>query len=134
MKLMGKTVQGLLGVMFLGSGASKLAGSNEMVDDFDRFRYPQWFRVVTGAVEVGGALGLLLGLFRPLLTPLAGFLLSVTMTGAVVTHVRIKDPVKKSVPPAVLLGLALFVTVTGRKEGARASDSKRIKPGKKPSP
>ena len=109
--------------MFLGSGASKLAGSNEMVDDFDRFRYPQWFRVVTGAAEVGGALGLLLGLFRPLLTPLAGLLLSATMTGAVATHIRIKDPAKKTALPAVLLGLAVFVAVTGRKR-ARGSNSR----------
>ena len=118
MRLISKFVQGLLGLVFLGSGGSKLAGTNEMVDDFDRYRYPQWFRVVTGAVEVGGALGLLLGFFRPALTPLAGLLLGATMTGALATHARVKDPAAKGVMPGVLLGLATFVTLSRRRARA----------------
>ena len=111
-----RIIQGLLGIVFLGSGGSKLAGTNEMVDDFDRFRYPQPFRVVTGTVEVGGALGLLVGLFRPALTPLAGALLSATMTGAVATHLKVKDPVDKVATPAVLLVLLALMSVTRRRE------------------
>ncbi len=95
MGLISKFVQGLLGLVFLGSGGSKLAGTHEMVDDFDRHRYPQWFRVVTGAVEVGGALGLLLGFFRPALTPLVGLLLGATMTGVLATHAKVKTPRQK---------------------------------------
>lgn len=128
MKHIGKILQALLSLVFLGSGASKLASANEMVDDFDRFRYPQWFRVVTGAAEIGSALGLFAGLFRPLFTPIAGLLLSAMMTGALATHKRIKDPAKKKVPPAVLLGLAVFVTVTGRKmQKGKARAPKRLK-------
>ena len=104
-----RILQTLLGLMFLGSGGSKLAGANDMVDDFDRFRYPQWFRVVTGAVEVGGALGLLLGFARPALTPFAGALLGATMMGAVATHVKVEDPAGKVATPAVLLGLLTLV-------------------------
>ena len=85
-----------------------------MVDDFDRFRYPQWFRVVTGAAEVGGALGLLLGFFRPALTPLAGLLLGATMTGALATHAKVKDPAKNYAAPAALLGLVGFVALSRR--------------------
>ena len=124
MKVIVKLVQGLLGLAFLGSGSSKLVGTGEMVDDFDRFRYPQWFRVVTGAAEVGGALGLLLGFFRPALIPLAGLLLGATMTGALATHAKVKDPKKKYTAPAALLGLTAFVTLWRR--GAR--DDARQKP------
>ena len=116
MKLTLNILQGLLGAMFLGSGGSKLAGAPDMVDDFDRFRYPQPFRVVTGAVEVGGALGLLLGFACPALTPLAGLLLGATMTGAVATHKKVEDPTSKVVTPAVLLGLLAFVSVARQKE------------------
>ena len=114
-----RILQTLLGLMFLGSGGSKLAGAPDMVDDFDRFRYPQWFRVVTGAVEVGGALGLLLGFARPALTPLVGALLGATMTGAVATHKRIEDPAGKVMTPAVLLGLLTFVGVMRQRELSR---------------
>ena len=111
-----RILQTLLGLMFLGSGGSKLAGAPDMVDDFDRFRYPQWFRVITGAVEVGGALGLLLGFARPALAPLAGALLAVTMTGAVVTHAKVEDPAGKVATPAALLGLLTLVSVARQKE------------------
>ncbi len=120
-----RILQTLLGLMFLGSGGSKLAGANDMVDDFDRFRYPQWFRVVTGAVEVGGALGLLLGFVRPALTPLASVLLSATMTGAVATHAKINDPANKVMTPAVLLALLAFVGIAHKRELATGSERKR---------
>ena len=111
-----RIIQSLLGLMFLGSGGSKLVGANDMVDDFDRFRYPQWFRVVTGAVEVGGALGLLLGFARPALTPLASALLGATMMGAVATHVRVSDPANKVMTPAVLLALLALVGIAHKRE------------------
>lgn len=111
-----RILQGLLGLVFLGSGGSKLAGSADMVDDFDRFHYPQWFRVVTGAVEVSGALGLLLGLFRPALAPLAGLLLGATMTGALATHAKVKDPNDKFAPPTLLLILVALVSVARQRE------------------
>ena len=119
------TLQTLLGLMFLGSGGSKLAGANDMVDDFDRFRYPQWFRFVTGAVEVGGALGLLLGFARPALTPLASVLLSATMTGAVATHARVSDPVSKAATPTVLLALLVFVGTTRQRQRKNGSERRR---------
>ncbi len=125
MKWILNTLQTLLGLMFLGSGGSKLADANDMVDDFDRFRYPQWFRVVTGAVEVGGALGFLLGFFRPALTPLAGLLLGATMTGAVATHIRVSDPAPKVATPAVLLTLLAFFSITRQRELANGSERKR---------
>ena len=126
MKLISKIVQGLLGFVFLGSGGSKLVGNNEMVDDFDRYRYPEWFRVATGAVEVGGALGLLLGIFRPALTPLAGLLLGATMTGALATHAKVKDPAANGVTPGVLLGLATFVTLS-RREALTEAKTNQVK-------
>lgn len=120
-----RIIQSLLGLMFLGSGSSKLAGANDMVDDFDRFRYPQWFRVVTGAVEVGGALGLLLGFARPVLTPLTSALLGATMIGAAATHARVEDPAREVATPAVLLALLAFVSIMRQRELANGSERKR---------
>jgi uncharacterized membrane protein YphA (DoxX/SURF4 family) len=115
-KILKKTLHVLLGIAFLGAGGQKLAGATQMVDEFDRYRYPQWFRLVTGAVELGGAAGLLLGLVRPTLVPLAGLLLVPTMLGAIATHIRINDPTSKMAPPAVLLALTIVVLVIHEKE------------------
>lgn len=102
-------LQILLGLAFLGAGGSKLAGSQQMVEMFEHFRYPRWFMYFTGVVEVTGALGVLIGIFVPILALLGGLLLIATMIGALITHVRVKDPASRMAPPAVLLVLAVIV-------------------------
>lgn len=106
MKHATKIPQILLAPAFLGAGGQKLAGTDPMVEEFDRYGYPQWFRIFTGAVEITGALGMLVGLFRPALTTPAALLLSATMAGALATHVRLGDPAKNLAPPAALLMLS----------------------------
>lgn len=44
-------IQGLLGVAAIAAGGTKLIGADMHVENFDRFSYPQWFRLVVGAVE-----------------------------------------------------------------------------------
>src|SRR2546426_8844203 len=51
-------VQGLLAAAFLAAGGAKLAGVPMMVQIFDQIGMGQWFRIVTGLVEVIGAVAL----------------------------------------------------------------------------
>ena len=53
-------LQGLVAAAFLAAGSAKLAGIPFMVDLFQQIGLGQWFRVVTGAVEVTGAVALLI--------------------------------------------------------------------------
>src|SRR5437763_3826504 len=69
--------------MFLMAGFSKLSGNAQMVGLFDAIGLGQWFRYVTGSVEVVGAVLLLI----PRLSGLGALLLVGTMLGAVATHV-----------------------------------------------
>ena len=101
----------VLGLAFLGAGGQKLAGSKQMVEMFDHFGYPRWFMYFTGVVEVVGALGVLAGIFVPVLAFLGALLLGATMIGALFTHVRVGDPASRMAPPAVLLVLAIVVIV-----------------------
>jgi uncharacterized membrane protein YphA (DoxX/SURF4 family) len=102
-------LQVVLGLAFLGTGGSKLGGAQQMKDDFDRFGYPRWFMLVTGAIEVVAALGVLAGIFVPVLAVLGVLLIAAVMVGAIATHVRMKDPGSKIAPPAVLLTLAVIL-------------------------
>ena len=68
--------------LFLMAGGSKLSGAPDMVALFDAVGIGQWFRYVTGAIEVGSALMLLI----PSLAAYGSLLLVATMTGAVLTH------------------------------------------------
>ena len=85
--------------LFLLAGGSKLAGAATMVALFDAIGVGQWFRYVTGFIEVTGAVALLV----PALAPFGALLLALTMVGAITTHLFIVggSPV---VPVFLLLG------------------------------
>lgn len=109
--LVGDGLQGLLGLVFAVSGAVKLVGVDEMVENFERWGYPQWFRLVTGLVEVTGALVLVGGLVVPVATAIGGAVLGVTMLGAIYTHVHVDDPLSETAKPATLLVVVAVVVV-----------------------
>jgi len=94
----------LLALAFGAAGLAKLAGVPQMVQVFDAIGFGQWFRYVTGAVEVGGALLLL----APATGFIGGLLLTVTMAGAVATHLVL---IGGNPAPAIVLALlSAFVT------------------------
>lgn len=92
-------LRALLTLAFVGAGAAKLAGVEMMVATFDAIGFGQWFRYVTGAIEVGAAVLLWL----PRKQVLAAALLGATMVGAVLAHVLVLVAVEGL--PAVILGL-----------------------------
>jgi uncharacterized membrane protein YphA (DoxX/SURF4 family) len=89
-------LQGLLAAAFLAAGGAKLIGVPMMVELFDQIGMGQWFRIVTGLVEVAGALALL----APGCAALGAAWLATTMFFAVLTHVFI---LHTSAMPALIL-------------------------------
>ena len=75
----------IVSVIFIIAGSAKLAGMPQMIQVFDSIALGQWFRYVTGAIEVGGGLLVL----APKTTSYGAGLLSCTMIGAVLTHLFI---------------------------------------------
>jgi uncharacterized membrane protein YphA (DoxX/SURF4 family) len=107
------TLQILLAAAFLAAGLSKLAGVPMMVDLFDRIGVGQWFRYVTGLVEIGGAVLLLV----PGLAGAGAAFLAATMAGAVLAHLAILG----DSPAAALVLLALNLVVLAlRREQVQA--------------
>lgn len=111
-------VAGLLAVAFLGAGLMKLvqpkaklqASGMGWVEDFS----PNAVKVI-GAVEVLGALGLVLPAafdVAPVLVPVAATGLFLLMAGAVVTHVRRRE--LDTVAPSAVLGLLSLVVAVLR--------------------
>jgi putative oxidoreductase len=85
--------------MFLMAGGMKLAGAPPMVGLFDAIGIGQWFRYVTGTIEVASALALLV----PSLAPFGAVLLVPTMLGAIATHLFIVGG-SPAVPIILLIG------------------------------
>ena len=88
----------LVSVAFLGAGLSKLAGVEMMVNTYKEIGFGQWFRYLTGVIEVGSVILLWLGSKQVF----GAVLLVCTMLGAVLTHYFILGP---SAVPAIVLGL-----------------------------
>jgi uncharacterized membrane protein YphA (DoxX/SURF4 family) len=96
--------------MFLMAGGSKLLGAPAMVALFNAIGIGQWFRYVTGLIEVGSALALL----TPRIAAFGALALVPTMIGAILAQLFI---VRGSpVPPAVLLVGAALVLWARRNE------------------
>lgn len=107
-------VQIVLGLFFTPEGVIKWTHVGPSTARFTHFRYPQWFRIVTGVVEVLVGVGLLVGIWVPRIAALAACVLVVEMVIAIYSHlVRGKDAfVPDVVPAAVFLVLAIFVLAT----------------------
>jgi uncharacterized membrane protein YphA (DoxX/SURF4 family) len=106
-------LQGLLALAFVGAASGKLLGKPEMVALFDAIGIGQWFRYVTGLLEVTGALLIVV----PRTKFFGAALLCVIMVGAVLTHVFILHNAPTAA--AVLLVLAGFVAWARRGEATR---------------
>ena len=104
-------IQVVLGLLFVGIGSMTIAGRKMFVENFRRFGYPQWFRIVTGSLEVLGGLGLLIGIWLPWLAALASTGLTLVMLGAVFTQVRTRESWQKIVFPLVVGALVVVVAV-----------------------
>jgi uncharacterized membrane protein YphA (DoxX/SURF4 family) len=95
--------------IFLFAGSLKLLGSAPMVTVFKTIGIGQWFRYVTGGIEVVSAVLLLI----PGLAAFGAALMVCTMIGAVLTHLTIVHT-SPAVPLVLLIGCA--VILWGRRE------------------
>ncbi len=94
------TLSGLVALAFAFVGGGKLAGTAQMVELFDKVGLGQWFRYLTGLLEVAGGIGLLI----PRYAFYAAILLVIVMIGAIITHLAIVGG--SPAPAASLLALS----------------------------
>lgn len=97
----------VLALMFLGAGASKIFGEPAMVTMFADIGAGQWLRYLVGALEIAGAVGVLV----PRLSALAATGLALLMVGATATNLTVLGAPPWS--PLVLLVLAALVAWAG---------------------
>src|SRR5215831_12870062 len=72
-----------LGLAFIFFGGIKLVGNPGMVEEFARIGIGQWFRFITGFLEVSGAIGLLI----PRVRFWAALQIACVMAGATFTNI-----------------------------------------------
>jgi putative oxidoreductase len=96
----------LLAATFVAAGSAKLTGAPAMVQIFDAVGIGQWFRILTGVVEISGAILLIV----PATVGFGGALMATTMAGAVATHLlRIGGNPAPAIILLLLCSLVLWV-------------------------
>jgi putative oxidoreductase len=110
MSILKKAERAALALAFAGAATAKLRKNEMMAEDFRRFGYPPWFMNATAAAEATGAAGMLAGTILSAAPKPAGVLLAGIMVGALASHLRAKDPPRRLIPPAALLGLIAAAT------------------------
>ena len=100
-------IKAVLTLAFGAAGLAKLAGAEMMVQTFDAVGMGQWFRYVTGAIELGSAILL----WVPGFAAYAAGLLMCAMVGALIAHATVLSAMGLGAGvPALVLG-ALAATV-----------------------
>jgi putative oxidoreductase len=100
----------LMAALFAFAGINKLFGlQQEVVDQFARIGAGVWFRYFVGAIELVGAVGLLV----PRLSAPAAIWLACIMAGAVIAHLTVLPPMAVALVPATL-GVVFLLIARGR--------------------
>lgn len=102
-------LQSLLALMFLMAAFGKITGSKMHVEGFEKWRLPQWFRIVTGIVELVGAAALIVGYWDASWVAAGALLLGITGIGGIITHLRVKDSFKDTFMILLLAVIAIVL-------------------------
>lgn len=104
----------LSSLLFICYGAACL-WSSSMIEEFERLNLAR-FRVLTGLLEIAGALGLAAGFFIPALRVLAAVGLGLLMTLAVIQRIRQRDSFPNMLQALVLAVITIWIAVFGAME------------------
>lgn len=97
---------GLLNVWLVRvrSATSYRGGKAESLkDEFVEYGLPPFMFYVVGALKVGSALLLIAGIWDPRLVLPAAAVVALLMVGALIMHLKVKDPPIKSLPALLML-------------------------------
>jgi hypothetical protein len=101
----------LLGLMTAFSAFGKLSMNEKAADMLRHVGLRDRQIRLLGTIEILGSLGLLVGIWVPILGQLAALGFVAYFLGAVIAHVRVKDSVKDIAPAILLVVIAILVAV-----------------------
>lgn len=82
-----------------------------MKEEFESYGLPEWLMFVVGGLKVIFSLGLLASISISELEVPSAYGIAILMLGAIIMHLKISDPIKKSLPAFIFLTLSLIVAL-----------------------
>lgn len=83
--------------------------AKNLKEEFQAYGYPSWFFYAIGTLKLLSAAMLLLGLYWEPLVLVGAIAIAVMMLGAVMSHIKVKDPLKKSAPAFFMFSSAVLL-------------------------
>lgn len=82
-----------------------------IVVEFERWKFPEWFRDSLGIVKLTLAMMLLIGIDRPQFAIVGGVGLGLLMLAAFATHFQFKTALIKRLPSLTLLVISILIVL-----------------------
>lgn len=80
-----------------------------LLEEFEVYGLPKWSCYLVGIFKVGLALALIIGIWFPEILRPSAIVLALFLSGSVIMHLKVKDPLIKSLPAAIFLVLCLVI-------------------------
>lgn len=91
----------------------RAVGANNMREEFKAYGLSETIMYIVGGLKVLSALAILVSIWVPSLLFPAATVMAVLMIGAILMHLKIKDPLKKSLPALIFLLISLYFLSNG---------------------
>jgi len=85
--------------------------SKSLKEEFVVYGLPSWSFYAVGTLKLLSAALLIAGMWIPSLACGAAVVMAGLMTGAVAMHVKVKDPLTRSLPALTILALSMIIAV-----------------------
>ena len=80
-----------------------------IIEEFKIYGLPVWMCFVVGTLKILFALGLLAAIWYPSFREQSALGLAALLLGSIAMHLKIKDPIKKSLPAFIFLTMCLYI-------------------------
>jgi len=80
-----------------------------IIEEFKVYGLPVWMCYVIGILKVLLALGLIAAIWYPELRQPSALGLAILLLGSIIMHLKIKDPLKKSIPAFLFFIMCLYI-------------------------
>ena len=101
-------------VRFFQSSAYRGGDARTMREEFEAYGLPSFALPIVGGLKLLIAVCLLLGFWLPRLIFPSSLVLCVLMLGALAMHLKVSDPLKKSLPAILMLAMSIALCLLSR--------------------
>ena len=82
--------------------------------EFEVYGLPEWMCYLVGVLKVVFAICLIISIWVPMLSQPSALILALLLTGSIIMHLKISDPLYKSLPAFIFLLICLFIAFGGQ--------------------